>query len=44
MPEGEKMPKLIEWIRPSGNPITTNDLPATIEEAKRQGWKKKGAK
>ena len=29
----------MKWIRPSGVPIETNDLPETIAYAKEHGWK-----
>jgi len=31
------------WIKPNGNEIETNDLPATIEYAKSLKWKPKKA-
>jgi hypothetical protein len=32
------------WIKPNGNEIEVNDLPATIEYAKSLKWKLKGEK
>ncbi len=29
------------WIKPSGVEVETNDLPATIEAAKKLDWKEK---
>ena len=37
------MSDTITWIRPSGREITTNGLPATIEQAAKLGWVPKGA-
>lgn len=33
-------PSTIEWIRPSGEPLVTNDEKATIEHAEAQGWRR----
>ena len=35
---------LIEWIKPSGTEVTTNDRKDTIEYCKSLGWKEKSAK
>ena len=29
---------LLKWMRPSGNPIETNDRPETIDAAVALGW------
>ena len=28
----------MKWVKPNGSEIETNDLPATIEVAKKLGW------
>lgn len=28
----------MKWVKPNGREIETNDLPATIEAAKKLGW------
>lgn len=33
----------IVWVKPSGQEVTTNDLPENIEAAKALGWKRKEA-
>jgi len=31
---------MIEWKKPSGTKITTNECKATVEQAKALGWKR----
>ena len=33
------MSNSIEWVRPSGKTLITNDLPATIEFCEKSGYK-----
>lgn len=30
---------MAKWVKPSGDEVETNDLPATIEAAEKLGWK-----
>lgn len=32
----------MDWIKPSGLPITTNDAKATVEHCESLGWKRAG--
>jgi len=34
---------MIDWIKPNGTTITTNELTATIAKAESMGWKRKNA-
>ena len=35
---------MIKWVKPSGDTIETNDLPANVEAAEALGWKRDGGK